>query len=394
MAALIRATCAARLQNCRNSIAALRRAGSAREHHPHPAAGAGRRVPGVGAAGSARRPTSRTRAGGSPSFSSLICQLPPRNIAASPAIGRRRSAADSRCAQHRARRRAALDRVAQEARARRASRSRCGGSPKTGRPSRIDELAALRPEHRQVIEDGRLPSGRRCRGSRRCPLARDAARRARAARPRCAAASAPDPCGRRARGSRSRATCRRRGPARSDSVLMVNGRKSARSSPGQYAISGCRCPPSRNSGSQKLSIDATSGRRPAAAASSSFALCSSSPGITEMSSCMSGCAPAQSSKIFVNTAASCRAGPRGANTPAAPTRCTASGASAAADAHRRHQFVGLPGARHGEKRTKNQQGAGQQPRRAASRHGAFTVTHTGLVMASGAPSGAKKWART
>ena len=82
---------------------------------------------------------------------------------------------------------------------------------------------------------------------------------------------------------------------------MVNGRKSCRSSAGQYSSSGWTAPFSRKSGSQKLSIDATSGSRPAEAASSSFALCCSSAGITEIRSCTSGVARAHSAKTSVKT---------------------------------------------------------------------------------------------
>ena len=46
--------------------------------------------------------------------------------------------------------------------------------------------------------------------------------------------------------------------------------------------------PAMNSGTQKLSIDATSGSRPFAAAIMSLALCSSSAGMAEMSTRMSG----------------------------------------------------------------------------------------------------------
>ena len=147
---------------------------------------------------------------------------------------------------------------------------------------------------------------------------RDAARRRRSARPRSAAAPARDPCDRTARGNRSRATGRRRCRWRSDSVSIVNGRKSARSSAGQYALSGCRWPPSRNSGSQKLSIDATSGSRPAAAASSSLALCCSSAGIIETSSCTPGLARAHSLEDRSETRRRSTAAPRGASSPAAP----------------------------------------------------------------------------
>jgi hypothetical protein len=76
---------------------------------------------------------------------------------------------------------------------------------------------------------------------------------------------------------------------------MVKGRKSARSSAGQYGFRGWTYPPDRNSGIQKLSTEATSGRRPAAAASISFALCSSRAGMTENSSWTSGWARAHSS---------------------------------------------------------------------------------------------------
>jgi hypothetical protein len=54
-----------------------------------------------------------------------------------------------------------------------------------------------------------------------------------------------------------------------------------------------------NSGIQKLSTEATSGSRPAAAASSSLALCCSSAGITETRSCTPGCASAHSPNTSV-----------------------------------------------------------------------------------------------
>ena len=54
-----------------------------------------------------------------------------------------------------------------------------------------------------------------------------------------------------------------------------------------------------NSGIQKLSTDAMSGSRPAAAASSSLALCCSRAGITETRSWTPGCVSAHSRNTSV-----------------------------------------------------------------------------------------------
>ena len=73
-----------------NFAAARRFSGIAREDDPDPAAGARERravaICGIGA-----MPHLANSSGDSASFSSLICQLPPRNIATSPAM----AAADS-----------------------------------------------------------------------------------------------------------------------------------------------------------------------------------------------------------------------------------------------------------------------------------------------------------
>ena len=151
--------------------------------------------------------------------------------------------------QHRTRRRAGADGVTQErehADHPLAMRRLAEHRP----PVRVHQLAALRPEHRQVIEDGRLPAARVVEVAVDAALLRDRAGRAQQLVPRRGRREAPGPCGSRGRGSRCRATGRRRCPAASESVSMVNGMKSARSSAGHSGSSGCTCPPSGTAASR------------------------------------------------------------------------------------------------------------------------------------------------
>ena len=164
----------------------------------------------------------------------------------------------------------------------------------------VDQLAALRPEHRQVIEDRRLPApgvveiagDRRARGRRGSPSSMSSSHvrggvghQILAIEERAAVGLVPQAVD-------VAAAIRQRLDRERQEVGAIRRRASTRSS-------GCRWPPSRNSGSQKLSIEATSGSRPDAAASSSLALCCSSAGIIDTSSWMSGFAAAQSSNTVL-----------------------------------------------------------------------------------------------
>jgi hypothetical protein len=169
-------------------------------------------------------------AGARPVCRSFSCQLPPRNIAASPGKGGAGQLLVIVVPEHGPRRRAALDRVARKPRS---GASRAGSAPspnvggRRGRPVR-------RPAPRTSPDDRRpsLPIGRRCKVAGDVLVARDAACRV-------------EQLGPRARRQRHEvlaieqhaAVCLVPQPENMavgiDRVWMVNGRKSRRSSSGQ-----------------------------------------------------------------------------------------------------------------------------------------------------------------
>ena len=198
--------------NCRNSAAARCRAGIAGEHHPHPAAGAGR-----------ARPRRLLRDRGHVPLRELGRRQARLQVAELPVpaqehrrVPRHRGRGQLlviAVAQHRQRRGAALDRPAQE--------REHVDHPLPVRllaehrpPGAVHQLAALGPEHREVVEDRGLPAPRVVEIAADPLLPGHAARRRRSARPRWPAAAARGPSGSTGAGSPSRARCRRRGPAR------------------------------------------------------------------------------------------------------------------------------------------------------------------------------------
>ena len=153
-----------------------------REHHPHPAAGAGR-----------SRVRARLRDRRDIPLRELGRREPGLEILQLPVAAEehRRVAGDGGAGhllvvglrQHRSRRRAALNRVAQEsqhAQHRAAIRLDAENRPAVV----IDELATLRPEHREVIEDRAFPASGVVEIARHLLLARDPAGDVEQLRPR------------------------------------------------------------------------------------------------------------------------------------------------------------------------------------------------------------------
>ena len=181
----------------------------AREDDPDPAAGAGRPRAGVGL-GNRRDVPFREVGRREPRLQILQLPVAAEKHGDVAGDGRARQLLIVVVPDHRSRRRAALNRVAQKAE-QPEHRAPVRFLAEDRAPVAVDELAALGPEHREVIEHRRLPAAGVVEIARRHAARARRGSPCRGARPRCAAAPARDPCGRRARGSRFRATGRRRG---------------------------------------------------------------------------------------------------------------------------------------------------------------------------------------